>query len=147
MSTDKQNRSPGLFKWILSKLVRKELLEEFLGDLEEMYEERALMKGAAYARLMYCVDAMHLLTGFASVRIFKERNISTMMYNHYILTAFRNLARTKVYSAISIVSLAVGMGVCLTICQYLFFEMSYDSSFKNSQSTYRLAIDNSKPGE
>jgi putative ABC transport system permease protein len=38
------------------------------------------------------------------------------------------------------------MGVCLTICQYIYFELSYDKFHHNYQNTYRLIVNEIKPG-
>lgn len=95
---------------------------------------------------MYWVDVLHLLIGFTSLKLFRTQNNPTIMYKHYLVIATRNLLRTKIYSFINILSLAVGMGVCLTICQYIYFELSYDKFHHKYQNTYRLIIDKIKPG-
>ncbi|MDP4248430.1 MAG: ABC transporter permease, partial [Bacteroidota bacterium] len=48
-----------------------------------------------------------------------------MLKNHF-LVAFRNLWKNKVYSAINIVGLAIGMGACLLIMVFVFYEKSFD---------------------
>ena len=68
------------------------------------------------------------------------------MYKHYLLISSRNLLRNKVYSFINILSLAVGMGLCLVICQYVYFELSYDKFHSNYQNTYRITIDETTNG-
>lgn len=60
-----------------------------------------------------------------------------MLY-HYIKIAIRNLARNKVFTLINILGLAVGMGVCLLIYQYVYFEKSYDSFHNDADNIYRL---------
>lgn len=41
----------------------------------------------------------------------------------------------------NILSLVVGMGVCLAICQYIYFELSYDRFHDNYKNTYRVIIE------
>jgi len=60
------------------------------------------------------------------------------MLIYYIKIAFRNLFRHKVNSAINILGLAVGMGICLVIFQYLIHETGYDNFHHNSPNTFRL---------
>lgn len=60
------------------------------------------------------------------------------MFRHYLKIALRNLSRNKVFSIINILGLAVGMGVCLLIYQYIHFELSYDDFHKGAQNTFRL---------
>ena len=60
------------------------------------------------------------------------------MILHYFKIAVRNLLRDKFFSLINILGLAVGMGVCLLIYQYIHFELSYDRFHVNAQNTYRV---------
>ncbi len=146
MQPNKKKKTPALANWLISKFIDEALLEEFFGDLKEIYVDRISSKGKFYAKFMYWVDVLHLLMGFTSLKLFRTQNNPTIMYKHYLIIAARNLLRTKVYSFINILSLAIGMGVCLTICQYIYFELSYDKFHHNYQNTYRLIIDEIKPG-
>ena len=67
------------------------------------------------------------------------------MLHNYFVVAIRNLLQNKFHSAINILSLSIGMGICLTICQYIFLEMDYDSFHQNSDNTYRIVVDEIKP--
>lgn len=60
------------------------------------------------------------------------------MLRNYIVTAYRNLLRNKVFSGINILGLAIGMAACILIAQYIVFERSYDTFHKNYKSLYRL---------
>ncbi|MCR9254326.1 MAG: ABC transporter permease [bacterium] len=63
------------------------------------------------------------------------------MIKHHIKTAFRTLLRNKTYTAINILGLAVGIGICLLIYQYIQFELSYDNFHKDTSNTYRVKLD------
>ena len=63
-------KQPRLANWLLSKMVGEEFQEEFFGDLQEIYEDRVATKSKFYAKCMYWVDALHLLFGFSSFKIF-----------------------------------------------------------------------------
>lgn len=69
-----------------------------------------------------------------------------MLY-HYLKIAYRNLSRNPFFTLINILGLAVGMGVCLLIFQYVHFETSYDQFHSNAQNTYRLTQTTFKNGE
>lgn len=140
MRIDSNDNVPRLAKWLLSKAVRGQLHEEFLGDLKEAYGNRIESRGKAYATFMYWVDVIHLLLGFSSFPLFSKQD-STIMTGHYLHTFLRNFARNKAYSFMNILSLVVGMGVCLLICQYIYFELSYDRFHKNYENTYRVIIE------
>jgi putative ABC transport system permease protein len=60
------------------------------------------------------------------------------LISHYLKTALRSLNRTKLFSLINILGLAVGMAVCLLILQYVTFEKSYDRFHPDSDRIYRL---------
>ena len=61
-----------------------------------------------------------------------------MMSRHYLKVAIRNLTRTKLFSVINILGLAVGMAICLLILHYVSFERSYDRFHEDSGRIYRL---------
>lgn len=63
------------------------------------------------------------------------------MIQHYLKIAIRTLRRNKTYSAINILGLAVGIGVCLLIFQYIQFELSYDQFHDQAANTYRVQLD------
>jgi ABC-type antimicrobial peptide transport system permease subunit len=53
------------------------------------------------------------------------------MLKNYLKIAFRNLVRNKVYSAINIMGLAIGMGVAMLIGLWINDELSFNKSFDN----------------
>ena len=58
------------------------------------------------------------------------------MFTNYIKTAWRNLVRNKIYSAINIVGLATGLAVCMLIILYVEHEHSYDHFHKNADKIF-----------
>jgi len=62
------------------------------------------------------------------------------MLKNYFLIAFRHLVKNKVYASINILGLAVGMGVCLLILQYIAFELSFDTHHSKAGQIYRLVL-------
>ncbi|HEY4288182.1 MAG TPA: ABC transporter permease [Puia sp.] len=69
------------------------------------------------------------------------------MFRNYLVTAWRNLKKNKVFSFINISGLAIGMAVCLLILQYVNFELSYDQFNKNVADIYRVANDRYQNGK
>lgn len=127
-------------------MISEELQEEFLGDLEEVYQDRLLNKSKAFAKLMYFIDALHLLIGFSSSNTYKPQHTMSFMFQHHLLTFRRNALRNKVFTIVNLLSLAIGMGICLVIYQYIHFEKSYDAFHSNSQNIYRLKRNDLKSG-
>ena len=60
------------------------------------------------------------------------------MIRNYLLTAYRNIFKTKLFSAINIIGLSIGMAAFLLILHFVFFETSYDKFHDNYDSVYRL---------
>lgn len=61
-----------------------------------------------------------------------------MMLSHHLLTSYRNLSKHKIYTAINISGLAVGLASCLLIANFLSHELSFDRFHKESQNIYRI---------
>lgn len=66
-----------------------------------------------------------------------------MLKNHLTI-AWRNLLRNKTFSGIKILSLAIGLTVCMLIFLYIKDEISYDQFHENKASLFRVTqhIDN-----
>ena len=60
-----------------------------------------------------------------------------MLWN-YLKSAFRNLKKTKLFSLINIIGLAIGVTAFIFILHYVHFEKSYDRFLENSDRIYRL---------
>ncbi|SFQ09752.1 ABC transporter permease [Parafilimonas terrae] len=58
---------------------------------------------------------------------------------HFVRTAWRNLARNKVYSFINITGIAIGLATFWLIALYVGDELSYDHPFTNADRIYRIA--------
>ncbi|QHT65260.1 FtsX-like permease family protein [Rhodocytophaga rosea] len=69
------------------------------------------------------------------------------MLVNYLIIAYRNLLRHKVFSAITISGLAISMSAFLLIWQYVYFEKSYDSFHEQGQYLYRIDRITEKNGE
>jgi len=63
------------------------------------------------------------------------------MLQNYFLIFFRNMVRNKVYAAINIVGLAIGIASCILIYLYVQHEMSYDKFFSRHDRIYRVVND------
>ncbi len=58
------------------------------------------------------------------------------MFKNYLLIAWRNLRKHKLYSAINIIGLAIGMAACIVIMLFVFYEQSFDHL--HGKNIYRL---------
>lgn len=60
------------------------------------------------------------------------------MFKNYLKTAWRNLSRNKIYSAINIVGLTIGLTACLLVATVVIDDLSYDRQWANADHIYRI---------
>ena len=60
------------------------------------------------------------------------------MFKNYFKTAFRNLARNKIYSFINVAGLSLGLACAMLIMLYVKDEVSFDKFHKNVDNIYRV---------
>ena len=63
------------------------------------------------------------------------------MLRNYFKIAWRNIIRHKVYSAINILGLSIGIATCLIILQYVSFQLSWENFHLNKNRIYRVEQD------
>ncbi|HZH94855.1 MAG TPA: ABC transporter permease [Flavisolibacter sp.] len=63
------------------------------------------------------------------------------MIRNYFTIAWRNLRRYKVFSAINIFGLAIGLSCCMLIALYIYHEISYDSYHQKGDRIYQLGTE------
>ena len=68
------------------------------------------------------------------------------MIRNYIIIAIRNVLKSKVFSAINVLGLSIGLAACLLIFQFVSFEMSYDNFHEKLDRTYRITNDRFQNG-
>lgn len=62
------------------------------------------------------------------------------MFWSYVKITVRNVIRQKLYSAINILGLAIGVAACITILLYVQEELSYDRYHEKADRIYRVAL-------
>ncbi|MEO5494617.1 MAG: ABC transporter permease [Sphingomonas sp.] len=60
------------------------------------------------------------------------------MWRNYLTVGLRALAKNRVYAAINIVGLAIGLAACLIILTFVRYEFSYDAWLPNVENTYQF---------
>src|SRR6476620_6784800 len=63
------------------------------------------------------------------------------MFRNYFITALRSLRRNKLYTAINIFGLSVGLAACLLIGVYISHELSYDTFNVNANRIVRATME------
>ncbi|MEM9986718.1 MAG: ABC transporter permease, partial [Bacteroidota bacterium] len=68
------------------------------------------------------------------------------MLKNYLRTAWRNLLRSRAYTLINLLGLALGMASCLLIVLYVQHELGYDHFHEQKDRIYRISSDMSMGG-
>jgi putative ABC transport system permease protein len=69
------------------------------------------------------------------------------MIRNYLKIALRNILKNKVFSAINIFGLGIGLASCLLIFQFVTFQLSYDTFNEKFERTYRVTNDRFQHGK
>lgn len=69
------------------------------------------------------------------------------MLRNYLTTIVRQIRKNKVFSAINILGLSLGMAACLVIAQYVNFHTSFDKYHTNADRIFRIEGDAYKQGQ
>jgi len=137
MNSENKN-PPILAKRLAAKFIKDIYLEEFIGDLKEVYDDRVKHKGRFYAKLMYWIDTLHLIKGFYSIRLFKTHNNNTIMLRNMLKIAWRNAIRQKQFTLLNVLGLSLGITTCLLIGLFVHDEMTYDTFHSKGDRIYRI---------
>lgn len=130
---------------LLQWFCRKDYYLDISGDLEELYSRNAKENSARQAELNYLGDVLLLLRLSLIQKLGQNNIIYTAMLKNYFRTSYRNLLNHKLFSAINVVGLAIGLSAFLLMDEYIRFERSYDGFFSNAENIYRLTTDQITP--
>ncbi len=132
--------SPRLAGWLFNRFIPPEDRNYFIADIEEVYSILTAEKGYIKAVLWYWMQLFRSLPSFLSY-LFTG---GFAMLRNYILIAFRNIKRNKIYSFINIAGLSVGMACFLLIALYVQYEFSFDRFNDNYDRIYRVIMEQPK---
>ena len=68
------------------------------------------------------------------------------MLNNYLIIAYRNLLKQKLYSGINILGLAIGLAICISMAIFVESELGYDKHIKGHENIYRTSLKMTVPG-
>ncbi|WP_428654585.1 ABC transporter permease [Runella sp.] len=121
----------------------EDTLEEVEGDLDELYVYWYRRAGKRQATFRYLLNVLSVLPPF--VRRRQRKNdytqpslIQPSMFRNYLTITLRTLAHNKVYSAINVIGLSIGLAAAMLIMLYTKDEVSYDQFHANNPHIYRI---------
>jgi putative ABC transport system permease protein len=128
---------PKIAQRLLMKVLREDLVEDVLGDLDEKFYKTLDKHSAFRANVNYWFQALNYLRPFALRRRKAQTNTTNMLSNN-LKIGWRQMTRQKMYSAIKIGGFALGIAASLLITLYIIDELSFDSQPQAADRIYRL---------
>ena len=105
MENSKKHRPPRFASFILARLLLNCIREGAIGDFEEQYDRIVKDKNRVVGWIWYGAQILQILP----VAVLHSLQWSLSMIKNYLIVAFRNIKRQKVFSIINILGLSVGM--------------------------------------
>jgi putative ABC transport system permease protein len=147
MHNDHNDKTPRAFRflrWIcpdyLVEEIEGDLIQRFRKDLKN-FGERKAKRRLVWNALRFCRPGIILRNRFSFTLI------NTIMFRNYLTIAFRNVVKNKVFSAINVFGLGIGLAACLLIFQFVSFELSYDNFHEKLDRSYRITNDRFQNGK
>lgn len=141
----REDNSPRPPKWaqqFVEWYCKPRLAEDLIGDLNEYFGRNVQSLGPRRAKLIYIIDAFKFFRTY-TVRApdFFNLLINWIMIGSHIKTSVRNISRNKLFSAINIIGLAIGMSVGLLLIAFAHDLLSYDRFNEKGNRIYRITSD------
>jgi len=113
------------------------------GDLLELHRERVATTGKRRADILLVFDILLLFRPGIIRPTEGHQNLNHYgMLKSYFKIGWRNMLRSKGYSAINIGGLAAGMAVTILIGMWIFDELSYNKGFENYDRIGHVMVHN-----
>lgn len=119
-----------------------ELLEEIQGDVYQLYN-RMLKENETKAQLLFVWNVMRFLRwrNIKRRRTNHHYSLITMgMFKSYLKSGWRNVLRTRAFSLINVMGLAIGLASFLLIFSFVYDELMYDRYPKEAKNIYRVGL-------
>lgn len=133
-----KKKPPGIAWQLLNHLMPSFVSISALDDFDEIYDRIASQKGKFRANLWYWRQILKAVPYSFFWGI--------VMLRSYMKTSWRNLLRYKVYSAINLFGLAIGIACTLLIFLWIQDELSYDRFYENSDRIFRVITESQSDG-
>jgi len=132
------SRPPRLARFLIRLFATRRRNEAYLGDLDEMYAERASTDGVRRTRRWFWREALGSLPTYFRDNLGWRFN----MFKNYLKTAFRALKRQRGYAFLNIAGLAVGIASALLIWLWVQDELGFDKFHAKAGAIFRLEREN-----
>ena len=135
-----KNSPPKYAQRLLNFLLKEDLIEEVLGDLEEQFFQKQTSKSLFKVKLNYWCQAINYLRPFALKNNIITDLIQNIMFYNYFKLTIRSLIKDKTFAAINIGGLAIGMASCFLILLWIQDERSIDNFHEHNSQLYQVYL-------
>ncbi len=130
---------PKLAKWLLALSVAWKFKDEAENDLDELFQIRSKNWGESYAKRLYWQDVWSIWIRRSWFEELDFTHLNTFsMFKNYLKVTLRSLKNQKVYSAINVFGLAIGLAFCSLIFLYIQDELTYNQMHQERDRVYRV---------
>ena len=134
----RNHQPPKLANCLLNWILKKELVEEVLGDLMEKFEDTLQKKSAFRAKGNYWYQSLNYLRPFAI-----RNNLITdlnpfFMWQHNLKLAVRNNLRDRSTFLINLIGLSTGLACALMIALWVMDELRIDKFHEHKDRLYQV---------
>jgi putative ABC transport system permease protein len=124
------------------------LYEGIEGDLREQFKHDVSTLGQRRASRRFWMGVLRFFRPEIVLRNgISFELIKVGMIRNYLLVAFRNVLKNKVFSGINVFGLGIGLAACLLILQFVMVELSYDKFHTKLDRIYRVTNDRFQNGK
>lgn len=125
------------FRWYCHPKLR----DHIEGDLLEVYQRRVTKVGKRKADFKFLVEVVLLFR----IGIIKPLSGHSRLNNYgilknYFVIAWRNVRKSKGYSAINILGLSLGLTCCMLLLLYTADEITYDQFHERKDNIFQLTV-------
>ena len=139
-------KPPKYAERLLCWFLKKELVEEVMGDLDEKFHNTLREKSLAKAKRNYWYQVLFYCRPFA-IKNYRSNSIYFMMYKSYFKISYRNLLKNRGFAFINIGGLALGMSVAILMATWVFDELSFNKIHSNYEQIAQVLRLNNWGGE
>jgi predicted permease len=137
MNPSPPNRALKFLRWFC----REDYIEEIEGDLTELFEKQHEQSPSKAKRIFSWNVLRHFRPAF--IKSFKSsyQTNTAAMFQHNFKIAFRNLKRSKAFTFINILGLALGITCAILIFTFVKYHLSFDAFHSNADRIYRITTE------
>lgn len=151
---DTNSHPPALAIWLFRQFCGDALVEDLLGDLDEIYFHR-ISKGNRFgANVHYWKQVISLIFSYGIVRRKKDAALPLHyhrnrldMFRNYIKISYRSLKKQRTFAILNMVGLAMGMSVTLIVLALYVDVSNFDNFHQDQDRIYRVVSEIEENGD